>query len=74
MKALKFMLILATVTMVAASCGPKKPKALVLYYSQTSNTKAVAQEIAKRMHADLEDIVVVNPYDGDFDATVKRCL
>lgn len=74
MKALKFMLILVTVTMVAASCGPKKPKALVLYYSQTSNTKAVAQEIAKRMHADLEEIVVVSPYDGDFDATVKRCL
>lgn len=74
MKALKFMLVLATVTMVAVSCGPKKPKALVLYYSQTSNTKTVAQEIAKRMHADIEEIIPVNPYDGDFQATIDRCL
>ena len=74
MKALKLMLVLATVTMVAVSCGPKKPKTLVLYYSQTSNTKAVAQEIAKQMHADMEEIVVVNPYDGDFQATIDRCL
>ena len=50
MKTLKTMLILATVAMVAFGCGPKKPKTLVLYYSQTSNTKAVAQEIAKRLH------------------------
>lgn len=74
MKALKLMLVLATVTMVAVSCGPKKPKVLVLYYSQTSNTKAVAQEIAKRMHADMEEIVPLNPYDGDFQATIERCL
>ena len=74
MKALKFMLVLATVAMVAVSCGPKKPKALVLYYSQTSNTKAVAQEIAKRMNADIEEITLVKPYDGDFQATIDRCL
>ncbi len=74
MKALKFMLVLATVAMVAVSCGPKKPKTLVLYYSQTSNTKTVAQEIAKRMNADIEEITLVNPYDGDFQATIDRCL
>ena len=70
------MLILATVAMVAVSCGPKKEKqkALVLYYSQTGNTKAVAQEIASRMDADMEEIVPVKPYDGDFKATIDRCL
>ena len=76
MKTLKLMLILATVTLVAVSCGPKKEtqKTLVLYYSQTGNTKAVAQEIASRLNADMEEIVPVNPYDPDFKATIDRCM
>jgi flavodoxin len=85
MKNLKIMLVLATVTLTAVSCGPKKgtqnaevkqetPKMLVLYYSQTSNTKAVAQEIATKLGADMEEIVSVNPYDGDFQATIERCI
>ena len=84
MKKLKLMLVLANVTLAAVSCGPKKntqkeetpkeeaPKMLVLYYSQTSNTKAVAQEIATKLGADIEEIVAVNPYDGDFQATIER--
>ncbi len=84
MKNLKLILVLATVTLAAVSCGQKKntqkeeaqkvetPKMLVLYYSQTSNTKAVAQEIATRLGADIEEIVAANPYDGDFQATIER--
>ena len=74
MKNLRLILVLAIVTMAAVSCGPKKeaPKMLVLYYSQTSNTKAVAQEIATRLNADIEEVVAVNPYDGDFRATIER--
>ena len=75
---MKKSLIMAAVaaTLAAISCGPKKeaPKVLVLYYSQTSNTKAVADEIATRLGADTEEIVAVNPYDGDFQATIGRCL
>lgn len=57
------------------SCGPKKTqKMLVLYYSQTSNTKLVAEEIAARLNADIEAIEAVNPYDGDFTETIERCL
>ena len=86
MKNLKIMLVLATMTLVAVSCGPKKeaqkeetpkeetPKMLVLYYSQTSNTKSVAQEIATRLGADREEIVAVQPYDGDFQATIERSI
>ena len=77
------MLVLATVTLAAVSCGPKKttqkpeeektaPKMLVIYYSQTSNTKAVAQEIATKLGADLEEIVPMELYDGDFQATIER--
>ena len=59
-------------TLAAVSCGPKQPKTLVVYYSQTSNTKAVAQEIATRLSADLAEIVPVELYDGDFQATIER--
>lgn len=76
MKIMKIMLGLAAAMMVAVSCSPKKeaPKVLVLYYSQTSNTKVVAQEIATRLNADIEEIVPVQPYDGDFEATIQRCM
>lgn len=74
MKSLKLTLVLATVTLVAVSCGPKQnsPKTLVVYYSQTSNTKAVANEIATRLDADIAEIVPVDPYNGDFKATIER--
>lgn len=76
MKILKIMFGLALAMMVAVSCSPKKeaPKVLVLYYSQTSNTKGVAQEIATRLNADIEEIVPVQPYDGEFEATIQRCM
>ena len=85
MKNLKLMLVIATATVTAISCGTKNenkeeatekesPKVLVLYYSQTSNTKAVATEIATKLNADIEEIVAVNPYDGDFKTTIDRCI
>ena len=60
----------------AVSCGPKESqkRALVLYYSQTNNTKMVAEELAKRLDADIEEIVAVKPYDGDFMQTIERCM
>ena len=82
---MKRLLVIAIVAMAAVSCGPKKenqkeeapkaeaPKVLVLYYSQTSNTKAVATEIATRLGADMEEIVPTKPYDEDFQATIERC-
>ncbi len=81
---MKLTLVLATVTLAAVSCGTKPetpkeepqkettPKMLVLYYSQTSNTKGVAQEIAMKLGADIEEIVPVELYDGDFQATIER--
>lgn len=61
--------------MAVVSCTSKveTPKMLVLYYSQTSNTKAVAQEIATRLNADIEEIALVEPYDTAFKATIDRC-
>ena len=76
MKKSNILIVLTAVAAMAVSCTPKKESAkiLVLYYSQTSNTKAVAEEIATRLGADLEAIVPVNPYDGDFQATIDRCM
>ena len=76
MKKIGMLMVLAATMLTAVSCGPKKeaPKVLVLYYSQTSNTKAVAEEIATRLGADIEEIVPMMPYDGDFKATIERCV
>ena len=76
-------MVLATVTLAAVSCGPREttqnvepkeeaPKMLVLFYSQTSNTKVVADVIASQIGADVAEIVPVQPYDGDFQATIER--
>ena len=72
---MKKLLIFAALLLAAVSCGQKTPKmkVLVLYYSQTGTTKAVAEEICNRLGADIEAIEAVNPYDGDFGATIARC-
>lgn len=76
MKTAKLILTIVAVMITAASCGHRQEaqKALVLYYSQTGNTKMVAEEIATRMGADVEEILAVNPFEGDFQATIERCM
>ncbi len=78
-----FLLLLTAVCF--GSCSSKKgaeetnesvnemKKTLVLYYSQTGATKAVAEEIQQQLGADIELIEVEVPYDGDFQATIARC-
>ena len=70
---MKRFLILAVMVLFAVSCGQKADsKALVLYYSQTGTTKMVAEALQQALGADIEEIVVVNPYDPDFNATITR--
>lgn len=49
-----------------------KQKVLVLYYSQTGTTQALAEELQRQLGADIEQIEAVMPYDGDFAATIER--
>ena len=83
MKKMNLIIAIVTVSLAVASCKTgneqqkeeqEAQKVLVLYYSQTSNTKAVADEIAKKLGADIEEIVAKDPYDGDFQATIDRCI
>ena len=75
MKIAKMILCAAVALMAVVSCTSKKEtsKMLVLYDSQTSNTKTVATEIATRLNADIEEITLVEPYDTAFQATIDRC-
>ena len=47
-------------------------KKLVLYYSETGSTKAVAEELQKQVGADIEAIEAVTPYSGNFQETIQR--
>lgn len=78
---MKKILILLASLMVLVSCNNTKKnevekdnkKVLVLYYSQTGATRTVAEEIQKQMNADIEEIYAIDPYNGDFQATIERC-
>ena len=75
MKIKNFMMGAAAAMALACASGlnTQAKEVLVVYYSQTSNTKAVAECIANQINADIEEIVAVDPYDGDFKATIERC-
>lgn len=68
----KILLYAAALVLAVGCCQKNEPKALVLYYSQTGNTQAVAELIAANIGADIEAVVPVVPYDGDYAATIER--
>lgn len=76
MKTLTWLLPLAAVMLAAGACAPKaaSPKVLILYYSQTSNTRTVAEAIQTKLDADIEEIIPVTPYGGSFEETIARCM
>lgn len=72
---MKKIVLMAATAALAFSCSQQKDqKVLVLYYSQNGSTKAVAKEICNRLGADIEAIVPVTPFDGNFQETIDRCL
>ena len=60
---------MAAIASITTGCAQKK---LVLYYSETGSTKAVAQELQKQLDADIESIEAVKPYSGNFQETMQR--
>lgn len=71
---LKLMIIAALALAVLCGCSTsaKKGKTLILYYSQTGATKAVAEELQRQLDADIACIEAVDPYNTDYAATVQR--
>ena len=70
---MKKILVFAAMLFAAVACSrSNEPKALVLYYSQTETTAKVAQQISSLLGADIEEIALVNPYDGSYQETIAR--
>ena len=65
----KLLLSMAMMTCMAAGFAQKK---LVLYFSESGSTKAVAEELQKQLDADIEAIECVDPYSGNFQETMQR--
>ena len=68
----KLLFIIAFLMAAVLTGCTKQKKVLVLYYSQTGTTQAVAEELQKQLGADIERIEVAVPYDGNFGATIER--
>ncbi len=73
MKANRF-LVLVAAALTMAGCCKTSPKILVLYYSQTGETKAVAEEIASQLGVEAVGFDVQDPYTGTFEETIDRCI
>lgn len=71
---MKFRLFALAALVAAALCGcsTSAKKTLILYYSQTGATKAVAEELQSQLGADIACIKAVEPYNADYAATVAR--
>ena len=71
---MKKIIAIMAILLAAVSCGQRTPaqKALVLYYSQSANTQAVAEQIAALTGADIEAFVLEEPYDGTYQQTIER--
>lgn len=65
----RFLLLFAMAAFVTTGFAQKK---LVLYFSETNTTKAVAEELQKQLGADIESIEAVKPYSGNFQETMQR--
>lgn len=82
MKKIQTIIMLATLLICGFACKSSKTnnsetpegKTLVLYYSQTGATKGVAEELQNQLGCDIDSIVAVNPYDGDYGQTIARWM
>ncbi len=62
-------LILLLLAAVLSGCVAK-PKVLVAYYSQSGNTRAIAEQIQARFGGDMFEITPATPYPADEAGTI----
>lgn len=54
------------------SSNSKNKKALVVYYSYTGNTRALAEQIRQSVDGDIVEIQPATPYSTDYDTVVNQ--
>jgi flavodoxin len=64
--------ILATVFGVQAQTTPASKKILVVYFSHSGNTRAVAQQIHAKVGGDIFEIQTQKPYPTDYNTLVEQ--
>ncbi|GEN94479.1 flavodoxin family protein [Pediococcus ethanolidurans] len=50
----------------------KNAKSLIIYFSRSGSTELLASKIAKETNADILEIIVKNPYAGNYQKTLSR--
>ncbi|MDV7718711.1 flavodoxin [Pediococcus ethanolidurans] len=50
----------------------KSAKNLIIYFSRSGSTELLASKIAKETNADILEIIVKNPYAGNYQKTLSR--
>ncbi|KRN28698.1 flavodoxin [Lactobacillus selangorensis] len=50
----------------------KDAKSIIIYFSRSGSTELLASKIAKQTDADILEIVVKNPYSGNYKKTLAR--
>lgn len=50
----------------------KTAKSLIIYFSRSGSTELLASKIEQKTHADILEIVVKNPYAGNYGKTLSR--
>ena len=70
MKTKSIFLLLLSLVLFACS-GNKEPRILIAYYSQSGNTKAVAEQIQAKFGGDLFEIGLKDPYPASEQETIE---
>ncbi|KRK78646.1 hypothetical protein FD03_GL002422 [Companilactobacillus nodensis DSM 19682 = JCM 14932 = NBRC 107160] len=50
----------------------KHMKSIVIYFSESGNTKKAAQFIAQETHSDIDELKPIKPYPDNYDQLVER--
>lgn len=64
--------LLLSIAIASMFSSVNAQKQLILYFSETGTTEAVAKELKQQINADMERIETVVPYSGNFQEIIQR--